>query len=36
MVVIGVFVLASVLIGASIAFNVASLRAGRREDGGPL
>lgn len=34
MVVIAVFVLASVLIGASIAFNVASLRAGRRQDGG--
>ncbi len=35
LVVIAVFLLASVLIGTSIAFNVASLRAGRREHGGP-
>jgi len=35
MIVIAVFVLASVLIGTSIAFNVASLRSGRREDGVP-
>jgi predicted membrane protein len=34
-IVIAVFVLASVLIGASIAFNVASLRAGRRRGGTP-
>ena len=35
LVVIAVFLLASVLIGTSIAFNVASLRAGRQEDSGP-
>ena len=33
-VVIAVFVVASVLIGASIAFNVSSLRACRRENDG--
>jgi hypothetical protein len=36
LVVIAVFLLSSVLIGTSIAFNVASLRVGRRENGGPL